>query len=166
MKFKRNARTYLHEKHASNAWIIAIVAVIITLIGFSMKNEIDSQTVETSQSAADDKIDYNVTGDSSQATLANKELYSSPTPSPPPTAKPSPHPSASPKPTKKPEDTKTYIVTIRDGRVSVLDEEKDEVVISLDAPANILPEDDIRLLEKGIIAEGLSEARRILEDYH
>lgn len=56
-----------------------------------------------------------------------------------------------------------YTVTIRDGRVAIMQAGK-PVLVS-DTQAYLLPQEDIDLLEKGIPAATLSQAKALLEDY-
>lgn len=58
-----------------------------------------------------------------------------------------------------------YIVTLHRGRIGVFPAGEDQPVLTADVEAYLLPHDDLALLQKGIWAGSLSEARKILEDY-
>lgn len=58
-----------------------------------------------------------------------------------------------------------YVVSIKDGKISVFRQGADEPVLKTDIEAYLLPDGDIELLRAGIPAKTLAEARAILEDY-
>lgn len=78
-----------------------------------------------------------------------------------------------PKPASSQENSETeenlpkkgYLVTLYKGRIGVFQEGKTLPVLTADAQVYLLPQEDIELLRKGIWAESLNEAKRILEDY-
>lgn len=58
-----------------------------------------------------------------------------------------------------------YLVTLYRGHIGVFQEGRTTPVLTADTEVYLLPEADIELLKKGIPANTLHEARRILEDY-
>lgn len=58
-----------------------------------------------------------------------------------------------------------FLITIYRGRIGVFQEGVAAPVLTADTEVYLLPEEDVALLKKGIVAQDLSEARRILEDY-
>lgn len=58
-----------------------------------------------------------------------------------------------------------YIVTLHKGRIGVFPAGRDQPVLTADIEAYLLPHEDLALLQKGIWADSLSTARKILEDY-
>lgn len=59
-----------------------------------------------------------------------------------------------------------YVVGIYQGKLGVFERGGATPVLVADVPVYLLPEEDVELLKKGIRAQTLSEARKILEDYH
>jgi hypothetical protein len=59
-----------------------------------------------------------------------------------------------------------YVVGLYQGKLGVFPQGGAEPVLTADVPVYLLPEEDLTLLKKGIPAQTLSEARKILEDYH
>lgn len=78
-----------------------------------------------------------------------------------------------PKPASSQENSETeenssggeYLVTIYKGGIGVFQEGKSLPVLTSHAQVYLLPEEDIKLLRRGILAKDLAEAKRILEDY-
>lgn len=58
-----------------------------------------------------------------------------------------------------------YLVTIYQGKLGVFKEGRTSPVLTQDTPVYLLPEEDIELLKRGLPANDLNEARKILEDY-
>lgn len=58
-----------------------------------------------------------------------------------------------------------YLVTIYKGGIGVFQEGRTLPVLTSHAEVYLLPEEDIKLLRKGIWARDLSQAKQILEDY-
>lgn len=58
-----------------------------------------------------------------------------------------------------------YLVTIYQGKLGVFKEGRTSPVLTQDTPVYLLPEEDIELLRRGLPANDLNEARKILEDY-
>lgn len=73
-----------------------------------------------------------------------------------------PRPSPSPNPTPQ---KGSYWVTLSEGTIGVFQEGKTYPILTADIDIALLPKEDLTLLEKGIWANSLSEAKTILEDY-
>lgn len=58
-----------------------------------------------------------------------------------------------------------YLVTIYRGGIGVFQEGKSLPVLTSHTQVYLLPEEDIQLLRRGILAKDLTEAKQILEDY-
>lgn len=75
-----------------------------------------------------------------------------------------------PNPASSQENSKTswaegYIVTLHQGRIGVFPAGENHPVLTTGIEAYLLPHEDLELLQKGIWAKNLNEAKRILEDY-
>ncbi len=73
-----------------------------------------------------------------------------------------PRPSPSPNPMPQRE---SYWVTLSEGTIGVFQEGKADPILTADIDIALLPKEDLTILEKGIRANSLSEAKAILEDY-
>lgn len=69
-----------------------------------------------------------------------------------------PKPSATPK-------ADNYLVTVYEGKIAVFKNDETKPMQTLDLPLSMLPEEDRRILEAGIHADGIGALKRILEDY-
>lgn len=69
-------------------------------------------------------------------------------------------------PTPAPQEAPSgYVVKVYDGKIGVFKAGGEAPVLVSEVEAYLLPQGDIELLQKGIPAASLSEARSILEDY-
>lgn len=59
-----------------------------------------------------------------------------------------------------------YVVRLYQGKLGVFQQGRAAPVLTGDVSVYLLPEEDVELLKKGIPAQTLSEARKIMEDYH
>ena len=78
-----------------------------------------------------------------------------------------PNPSASQENSETDEDGHAggYLVTIYKGGIGVFQEGRTLPVLTSHAEVYLLPDEDIKLLRKGIWAKDLNQAKQILEDY-
>ncbi len=135
----RQLRNY--KKYTLILLLVTAGALIVCAAAFSIK-----QAALAANAKSEDMVTEHYTP---------KQAASQETPAPQ-KATPSPAP---------PEAAKSYVVTVYDGKIGVFKTGSETPVLISEVEAYLLPQGDIELLQKGIPAATLSEARAILEDY-
>lgn len=187
MNYRPRPRSSRSQRRTSNFIVLAVAAVLITIGGFAMKNEIQSQKQDV-QVAKNNTDYYSSPDDASQETPINgvpqerldayeragAKATPAPTKKPAATEKPkaTPQPSSTPstKPSSKPNnqagaDTASYRVTVYEGIIGVFLDGEDTPVLTLDVPVDSLPNEDVTLLKAGIVLDNMGAVKSFLEDY-
>ncbi len=135
----RQLRNY--KKYTLILLLVTAGALIVCAAAFSIK-----QAALAANAKSEDVVTEHYTP---------KQAASQETPAPQ-KATPSPAPQ---------EAANSYVVTVYDGKIGVFRTGRETPVLISEVEAYLLPQGDIELLQKGIPAATLSEARAILEDY-
>ncbi len=121
--------------------ITAVTALVISAATLSLKRE--TKAIFPESSAKSSIVDYTPNSSSSQET---REA------------------GAPAQPSQQPPKER-YLITVYDGKIGVFKNNDPSPILMSDVQVYLLPKADIDLLQKGISAKSLSEAKSILEDY-
>lgn len=142
-----------YKKYTLALLIITVAALIVCAASFALKRD---------AIAAQGSPEQTYTSYYSPKPTASQENGNGRNPSQKEAGSSSALKSPSPRPNAEQEG---YLITVYKGKIGVLRDGGGSPVITADIEVSQLPEEDRKILEKGIPAGSLSEAKRILEDY-